>query len=115
MGIVFLYYIEDGFKSKPVTNNGFLLRFYIKLRLWIVFRPHMVKVYVMNHFYISVFLHVLCIPYSQKIWWGIKFGGLAVRLATAKLKSANISYLHIYVWQSRTEPPNLNPPMFLQW
>ena len=50
-----------------------------------------------------------------------KFGGelnLAVwrsQLATAKLKSASISYLHIYVWQSLTEPPNLNPPVFLQW
>lgn len=59
MGIIFLYYIEDGFKSKPVTNNGFLLRFCIKLRLWIEFRPHMVKVYVMSHFYISVFLCIL--------------------------------------------------------
>ena len=27
----------------------------------------------------------------------IKFGGLAVQLATAKLKSANTSYLHIYI------------------
>ena len=30
------------------------------------------------------------IPYSQKIWWGFKFGGLAVGVETAKLKSANI-------------------------
>ena len=37
------------------------------------------------------------------------------QLATAKLKSANISYLHIYVWRSLTKPPNLNPPIFLQW
>ena len=35
--------------------------------------------------------------------------------ATTKLKSANISYLHIYVWQSLTELPNLNPPILLQW
>ena len=35
--------------------------------------------------------------------------------ATAKLKSAKISYLHIYVWRSRTKPPNLNPPVCLQW
>ena len=41
-----------------------------------------------------------------------KFGGelnLAVwrsAFATAKLKSAKISYLRIYVWRSRTEPPN---------
>ena len=47
-----------------------------------------------------------------------KFGGelnLAVwrsTFATAKLKCANISYLHIYMWRSRTEPPNLNPPIF---
>ena len=47
------------------------------------------------------------------------FGGelnLAVwrsMLAPAKLKSANISYIHIYVWRSFTEPPNLNPPIFL--
>ena len=31
------------------------------------------------------------LPYSQKIWWGIKFGGLAVYIITAKLKSAKIS------------------------
>ena len=30
------------------------------------------------------------ILYSQKIWRGIKFGGLAVYITTAKLKSANI-------------------------
>ena len=30
------------------------------------------------------------IPYSRKIWWGIKFGGLAVYITTAK-----ISYTHI--------------------
>ena len=50
-----------------------------------------------------------------------KFGGelnLAVwrsDFVTVKLKSANISYLHIYVWQSLTKPPNLNQPIFLQW
>ena len=50
-----------------------------------------------------------------------KFGGELNLLvwqsafATAKLKSANISYSHIYVWQSLTELPNLNPPIFLQW
>ena len=56
------------------------------------------------------------IPYSRKIWRGIKFGGLAVYniITTAKLKSAKISYSYIlYVWRSRTEPPNLNPPIFL--
>ena len=35
-----------------------------------------------------------------------KFGGLAVYITTAKLKSAKISYLHIYVWRSHTELPN---------
>ena len=41
-----------------------------------------------------------------------KFGGelnLAVwrsAFATAKLKSTKISYLRIYIWRSRTEPPN---------
>ena len=34
---------------------------------------------------------------------------------TTKFKSANISYSYIYVWRSLTEPPNLNPPIFLQW
>ena len=37
-----------------------------------------------------------------------KFGGLAVYVTTAKLKSTKISYSHIYVWQTCTEPPNLN-------
>ena len=32
---------------------------------------------------------------------------------TAKLKSANISYLHIYIHRSLTKPPNLNLPIFL--
>ena len=39
------------------------------------------------------------ILYSRKIWRGIKFGGLAVYITIAKLKSAKISYSHIiYVW-----------------
>ena len=57
--------------------------------------------------------HSSCIPYSRKIWWGIKFGGLAVYIKI-KLKSAKISYSHIYVWRSRTKPPSLNLPIFLQ-
>ena len=38
------------------------------------------------------------ILYSWKIWWRIKFGSfkLAVYITTAKLKSAKISYSHIY-------------------
>ena len=51
--------------------------------------------------------HTINVPYSRKIWRGIKFGGLAVYTTTAKLKSAKISYSHIYIWRSRTEPPNL--------
>ena len=47
------------------------------------------------------------IPYSRKIWRGIKFGGLAVCVKTAKLKSAKIFYACMYVWQYRTIPPNL--------
>ena len=43
-----------------------------------------------------------------------KFGGLAVYIITAKLKSAKVSYSHIYVWRSRTEPPNLYPLVFLR-
>ena len=45
-------------------------------------------------------IHIL---YSRKIWWGIKFGNLTVYITTAKLKSAKIFYLHIYVWRSRTQ------------
>ena len=56
---------------------------------------------------------VCMIPYSRKYWWGLKFGSLAAGEATVKLKSTNISYTQIYVWQYRTEPPNLNPPIFL--
>ena len=47
-----------------------------------------------------------------------KFGGLAIYVTTAKLKSAKISYSHtctyMYVWRSCTEPPNLHPLIFLQ-
>ena len=33
------------------------------------------------------------VPYSRKkIWWGSKFGGLAVYITTAKLKFTKISY-----------------------
>ena len=34
---------------------------------------------------------------------------------TAKLKSPNVSYLYIYICWSLTDPPNRNPPIFLQW
>ena len=42
-----------------------------------------------------MYIHV---PYSRKIWQGIKVGGLAVYATTAKLKSAKISYLHTCVY-----------------
>ena len=55
------------------------------------------------------------LPYSRKIWRGIKFGGLAVyNITTTKLKSAKISCSPIYIWRSRTEPPNFNLSIFLQ-
>ena len=42
------------------------------------------------------------IPYSWKYWRGIKFGGLAVYITTAKLKSAKISYSRIcdQIWEN---------------
>ncbi|MCG8625802.1 MAG: hypothetical protein MJE68_27875 [Proteobacteria bacterium] len=46
--------------------------------------------------------------YSWKIWWGIKFGDLAVYITTTKLKFAKISYSHVRM-AIRTELPNLNP------
>ena len=67
------------------------------------------------------------LQYTLLQWSGItrgiyridgKFGGelnLAVwqsSFATTKLKSTNISYLHIYVWRSLTKLPNLNLPIF---
>ena len=39
--------------------------------------------------------HLCAIPYSRKIWRGIKFGGLAVCLRTAKLKSAKFFRVHV--------------------
>ena len=41
------------------------------------------------------------------VWWSTR--------ATAKLKSAKISYSHIYIWRSCTKPPNLNLPIHMQW
>ena len=41
------------------------------------------------------------IPYSQKIWRGIKFGGIILYY------NRQISYSHIYVWRSCTKPPNI--------
>ena len=38
-----------------------------------------------------------------------KFGGLVVYLSNRQIKIHQIiSYSHIYVWRSRTDPPNLN-------
>ena len=44
---------------------------------------------------LAIILHVQNVPYSRKISWGIKFGGVAIYLATASLKSANTLYLHV--------------------
>ena len=61
--------------------------------------------------------------YSQKIWWGIKFGSLAICLSNHQIKNPPkflthiYTYAHvlgIYVWQSCTEPPNLNLPIHLK-
>ena len=59
-------------------------------------------------------MHVDDIPYSRKFWRGIKFGGLAVCVNTAKLKSAKFCYVCMYVWRYRTIPPNLIPIMVLK-
>ena len=61
-------------------------------------------------------MYVCIYRIAGKFGGKFKFGGLAVYVTTAKLKSTKISYSHIYtyVWRSRTEPPNLNPPIFLQ-
>ena len=58
--------------------------------------------------------HNLNIPYSRKIWRGIKFGGLVVYVKTAKLKSAKFCYVRMYVWRYRTISPNLIPIMVLK-
>ena len=77
------------------------------------------------NFYLAATVQCTCVHVyiSSSIFYRIarKFGrklNLVVWLsvfATAKLKSATISYLHTYVWQPLTKPPNLNPPIFLQW
>ena len=66
---------------------------------------------------IQKYTKISTVPYSQKSWWGINLAVWQFTFATAKLKSTNISYLHIilYVWQSLTELPNLYPPILLQW
>ena len=40
--------------------------------------------------------------YSRKIWWGIKFGSLAVRKRTAKF------VIYRCLWSKGHKPPNLN-------
>ena len=45
-----------------------------------------------------------------------KFGGLVVSLCNCQIKIRQYFILaYMYVWRSLTEPPNLNPPIFLQW
>ncbi|MCG8626871.1 MAG: HAD-IG family 5'-nucleotidase [Proteobacteria bacterium] len=41
-----------------------------------------------------------------------KSGGLVVYITTAKI---SYSHIYMYIWRFHTEPPNLNPPIFLQW
>ena len=43
----------------------------------------------------SLMCSYICIPYSQNIWEGFKFDGLAVSQITAKFKSANFIRLYI--------------------
>ena len=60
-------------------------------------------------------IHCLCPVWQYHILYSRKAGqGINLEL-NLKLKSANISYSHIYVWRSHTELPNLDPPVFLQW
>ena len=44
---------------------------------------------------IATYMHM---QYNRKIWRQIKLGGLAVYTTTTKLKSAKISYSHIYTY-----------------
>ena len=48
-----------------------------------------------NHITLYV---VLCIPYSGKIWRGIKFGGLADISETAKFNSTDCSTFVMKQW-----------------
>ena len=50
------------------------------------------------------------VPFSWKYWCGIKFGDLAACLHNHQI----IPYLHIHIQRSHVEPPNINPPIFLQ-
>ena len=98
------------------TNTGRVVRKLLHSQLHVVlqlFLGHHLGYNSLKLVEISLFSKIQwCIPYSRKIWRGIKFGGLAVYITTTKLKSAKIScsYIYIYMWQSRTEPPNLNLP-----
>ena len=47
-----------------------------------------------NHRVVTLFEVRQWLLYSQKIWQGIKFGSLAVRVETTKLQSANIIFAH---------------------
>ena len=99
--IVFFHIISPHFQIKPreIYNLG---------------AQSNVKV---NH--MEVHIHSLWYLVHRAYRIDRNFGGelnLAVwqsNFATAKLKFANISYLHICVWWFLTKPPNLNPPIFL--
>ena len=40
------------------------------------------------------------VPYSQKIWQGIKFGGVAILFQTAKFNSTKMFAVHIGAYGS---------------
>ena len=51
--------------------------------------------FLLRNFWCRKKLHSIIIPYSRKIWRGLKFGDLAVETRTAKFNSANImSWCH---------------------
>ena len=48
------------------------------------------------------------LPYSQKIWRGIKFSGLSV-LGETENPPKFIPRACMYIWRYSSRPPNLNP------
>ena len=65
---------------------------------------------IWNYAYTSVVYRI-----AGKFGRELKLAVWRSTFATAKLKSTDISYLHIYIWRSLTKPPNLNPPICMQW
>ena len=69
--------------------------------------------YLLNYLTYTCTFILTGLPYSRKIWRGIKFGDLVVCLSTAKLKSAKFFHA-MWLWQYLTIPPNLNPSIVLK-